>query len=211
MKLKRWVNALPIVLVVLIISWRGWEYFRQTQSSRPDYEDPTATQTQSQLIQAGGSAPQSETWQVVPGSVYDGDTLRVQRGVQELKIRFCGIDAPEKKQPRGIESRDYLRSLIAKGDGSVMLTPIEKDLYGRTVAELFVRPRPGKGYQPGEEIYLNGAMVQAGLAYHYERYSDNCENRDAIAAAEEIAQANGAGVWSDAAAVKPWEWRRAGR
>jgi len=117
-------------------------------------------------------------------------------------MRFCGIDAPEKKQPRGIESRDYLRSLIARGDGSVMLTPIEKDRYGRTVAELFVRPRPGTGYQPGEEIYLNGAMVQAGLAYHYERYSDNCENRDAIAAAGEISQSNGAGVWSDTAAVR---------
>ena len=44
------------------------------------------------------------------GSIYDGDTLRVVRGNEELKIRFCGIDAPELKQPLGVESRDYLRS-----------------------------------------------------------------------------------------------------
>ena len=31
-----------------------------------------------------------ELWSVKPGSVYDGDTLRVVRGNQELKIRFCG-------------------------------------------------------------------------------------------------------------------------
>ena len=55
-----------------------------------------------------------EVWSVKPGSIYDGDTLRVVKGNQELRIRFCGIDAPEKKQPLGIESRDYLRSRGAR-------------------------------------------------------------------------------------------------
>jgi len=53
----------------------------------------------------------AEQWQVKPGSVHDGDTLRVVRGDEELKVRLCGIDAPEIRQPLGIESRDYLRSL----------------------------------------------------------------------------------------------------
>jgi endonuclease YncB( thermonuclease family) len=52
----------------------------------------------------------AEQWQIKPGSIHDGDTLRVVRGNEELKIRLCGIDAPEIKQPLGIESRDYLRS-----------------------------------------------------------------------------------------------------
>jgi endonuclease YncB( thermonuclease family) len=51
-----------------------------------------------------------ERWQVKEGSIYDGDTLRVVRGTEELKIRFCGIDAPEKNQELGIEARDHLRS-----------------------------------------------------------------------------------------------------
>ena len=54
--------------------------------------------------------PKLERWQLKPGSIYDGDTLRVVRDGEELKIRLCGIDAPEIKQPLGIESRDYLRS-----------------------------------------------------------------------------------------------------
>ena len=54
----------------------------------------------------------AQQWRVKPGSIYDGDTLRVVRGNEELKIRFCGIDAPELKMPLGIESRDYLRSLF---------------------------------------------------------------------------------------------------
>jgi len=33
----------------------------------------------------------AEQWRVKPGSIYDGDTLRVIRGTEELKIRFCGM------------------------------------------------------------------------------------------------------------------------
>ncbi|NET31337.1 MAG: thermonuclease family protein [Cyanothece sp. SIO1E1] len=152
--------------------------------------------------------PESEHWQVVPGSVYDGDTLRVQRGEEELKIRFCGIDAPEKDQPLGIASRDHLRSLIDQGDGSIIVVPIARDRYGRMVAELFMQPRPGLGYQPGEEIFLNGQMVADGYAYHYARYADNCPNGKQIAGIEVVAKEQRLGVWAEPGAVKPWEWRR---
>lgn len=48
---------------------------------------------------------------LVPDTIYDGDTFRViSPQNEEIKIRLCGIDAPEKDQPLGIESRDYLRS-----------------------------------------------------------------------------------------------------
>ncbi len=49
-------------------------------------------------------------WRVKPGSIYDGDTLRLISEDREVKIRLCGIDAPEKQMPLGIESRDYLRT-----------------------------------------------------------------------------------------------------
>lgn len=123
-------------------------------------------------------------------------------------MRFCGIDAPEKSQPLGTQARDYLRSLLNKGDGSVVVVPVEKDKYGRTIAELFVTPLPGTGYQLEEEIHLNSQMVMAGLAYHYTRYSGNCPNRDAIVAAENIAKQKRTGVWAFSGAIPPWEWRK---
>ena len=142
-------------------------------------------------------------WRVKPGSVYDGDTLRLVRGNEELKVRFCGIDAPEKDQPLGIESRDYLRSLLDKGTGEIILVPIEKDRYGRTVAELFM-PIGGE-----EELLLNAEMVRAGLAWHYGKYSGNCPNQDVLIQQEAIAQSQGLGVHK-AGNVKPEEWRRKG-
>ena len=128
------------------------------------------------------SGPTSEHYRLVEGSVYDGDTLRVTDGRSETKIRFCGIDAPEKDQAGGIESRDHLRSLIAQGDGTLIVVPVETDRYGRTVAELFV-PIGGE-----EEIHLNSQMVADDHAYHYAQYSAGCPNKDAIARAEEMAK-----------------------
>ena len=123
-----------------------------------------------------------------------------------LKIRFCGIDAPEIKQPLGIESRDYLRSLIAKSDGTIHVLPIEEDRYERTVAELWIPIEPDFEGQ----IHLNTAMVEAGMAWHYERYSGNCESAENLVWAEEIAKDEKLGVWNGSH-EKPWEWRKANK
>jgi len=140
----------------------------------------------------------SEVWQIKEGSISDGDTLRVVKGSEELKIRLCGIDAPEKKQELGIASRDYLRSLVNKGDGRIYVTPIEEDRYGRTVAEL-IMPVP----TPEEEILLNEEMVRAGMAMVYPQVLGNCPNKDAIALAEEMAKESKAGVWKNPNSQSP--------
>lgn len=140
--------------------------------------------------------------------VSDGDTIAVDCDGQELKIRFCGIDAPEKKQPLGMESKDYLAKLVDRKQVYVMA--IETDRYGRTVAEIEVKG--DKRNDKGELIntFVNGEMVKAGYAYHYKQYSANCPNRNVIADAEAIAQKNKVGVWSGSH-VKPWDYRRASK
>ena len=117
------------------------------------------------------SGQQLEEWQLVPRSIYDGDTLRARRGDEELKIRFCGIDAPEVRMPMGIEARDHLRSLVDIGNGELLLLPVEQDRYGRTVAEVYVKDSRSTA------INLNVQMVRDGYAWHYEKYSGNCPIR----------------------------------
>jgi len=142
-----------------------------------------------------------EEWDLKPGSVYDGDTLRVIRDNEELKIRFCGIDAPEKKMAMGVESRDHLRSLVEIGKGELLLRPIEKDRYGRTVAEVYVQDSEDTA------INLNVQMVRDGYAWHYERYSNTCPVRGEFALAQKAAQSEGIGIW-DGNPQPPWEWRK---
>ena len=65
--------------------------------------------------------------------VSDGDTSAVDCSGKELRIRFCGIDAPEKAQPLGMESKALMTKLV---DGKqVYVTAIESDRYGRTVLQ----------------------------------------------------------------------------
>ncbi|MFG6107180.1 thermonuclease family protein [Leptothoe sp. EHU-05/26/07-4] len=60
----------------------------------------------------------------------------------------------------------------------------------------------------GSEIHLNSQMVMDGMAYHYEKYSSRCPQPDVLVRAEEIAKKQSAGVWADAGAMKPWDYRK---
>ena len=166
--------------------------------------DSVGTEVNGQNAIASDNGIIPEVWQVKPGSIYDGDTLRVVRGDEELKIRFCGIDAPEKKMPMGVASRDHLRSLVDISDGEVLLVPIEKDRYGRTVAEVYVKDSRSTA------INLNVQMVRDGYAWHYEKYSGNCPIRGEFAIAQELAQKESLGIWNGNP-QPPWEWRRANK
>ena len=150
--------------------------------------------------------PDSEVYRLVEGSVYDGDTLRVKRcgeRCEELKIRLCGIDAPEMDQPMGTQARDHLRSLLNQGDGTLIVLPVEQDRYGRTVAEIFVPV-----VHEEKEIHLTTQMVMDGYAYHYSRYSGGCPNGQVLAGAEEQAKEQHLGVWTNPSARKPWDYRQ---
>jgi hypothetical protein len=93
MNWKRIANSsVPLVGLLLI----GYSYLAKEFNSLPGIFFSTSPPTN------------SEPWFIK--SVYDGDTLRLVRGNEELKIRLCGIDSPELDQPLGIESRDYLRT-----------------------------------------------------------------------------------------------------
>ena len=104
----------------------------------------------------------------------------------------------------GIESRDHLRSLADINNGGLLIVPIEKDRYNRTVAEVYVKDSPSTA------INLNVQMVRDGYAWHYERYSGNCPIRNEFAIAQEAAQSENLGIWNGNP-QPPWEWRKANK
>ncbi|MGH2414912.1 MAG: hypothetical protein ACRDEA_14715 [Microcystaceae cyanobacterium] len=74
--MKRLLKAIPLLIALALIS--------QTCSSRTSGISPSKTVS---------TASELAVWQVKPDSVYDGDTLRVVKGSQELKLRSACIDA----------------------------------------------------------------------------------------------------------------------
>ncbi len=70
-----------------------------------------------------------------PIHTIDGDTLRI--GPERIRLR--GIDTPELSEPRGQEARQRLEQLLK--EGPIRIVPHGQDVYGRTVADVFVNGR----------------------------------------------------------------------
>ncbi|WP_181416716.1 thermonuclease family protein [Nitrospira lenta] len=70
-----------------------------------------------------------------PIHTIDGDTLRM--GAERIRLR--GIDTPELTEPRGPEARQRLEQLLK--EGPIRIVPHGQDVYGRTVADVFVSGR----------------------------------------------------------------------
>lgn len=125
--------------------------------------------------------------------VSDGDTITVLKGVQQVKIRFYGIDAPEKRQAFGKAAKRYLISLVA--NRNVEIEPVTQDRYGRTVALVFA-----------DGTNINQKMVQDGYAWVYRKYCKIAFCSQWLRL-ERDAREQKLGLWSDPHPVPPWEWR----
>jgi endonuclease YncB( thermonuclease family) len=202
MKFKALVSLLPLVALSLLIAiiWQQWQTSQAAR--RPDYDNPTAP-----ALQGLAPRPESDPAEVV--NVHDGVTITVKLGWQKVRVRLCGIDAPELSQPFGVQSRDHLRSLLASSGNQVILYVSDIDRYGRKVAELYVPAHNPQ--QPEEEKLLNDEQLLAGMAYVYTKYASRCPNGRGFAQMEAKAKQQRRGVWSDSTAMKPWDYRKTQR
>ena len=128
--------------------------------------------------------------------ITDGDTLTILVDRREVKVRFAGIDAPEKKQAFGQRSKEHLSDCAF--DKAVSVEWSKTDRYGRTI---------GKVISDGVDCGLR--QVQDGLAWHYKAYAkeQSATDRGSYADAEFQAVARKAGLWSDPHPTPPWEFR----
>ncbi|MGD8551682.1 MAG: thermonuclease family protein [Methyloceanibacter sp.] len=123
-------------------------------------------------------------------SAIDGDSLNMQ-------IRLFGIDTPEAVQickddqgrdyPCGQVASDALAKLVQ--DKIVSCKVKTRDRYGRPVAICYA-----------DNIDIGGALVDAGVAVAFRKYSDK------YVANEERARAARRGLWAGTFEM-PWDYR----
>ena len=146
----------------------------------------------------------SEEVKIISGiaKVTDGDTIRIEG----KKIRFFGIDAPEKKQqckkpwlsvsfisfskdyPCGQISTDKLKKKI--NNELLICKWTNKDKYKRYIAECFK-----------DETNINAWMVRNGYAVAYRKYSKKFVSQEIFAKKEKL------GLWAGNFDM-PWNWRK---
>lgn len=126
--------------------------------------------------------------------VTDGDTIKARCGepgtYEQVTVRITEIDAPEKRQPFGEQSKQSLSALCYQAQAIISST--SNDRYGRTLAQVECK---------GKDVALH--QVQAGLAWWYVQYGKD----QAIRTAEQRSRAARTGLWADAKPVPPWEYR----
>jgi endonuclease YncB( thermonuclease family) len=128
------------------------------------------------------------------GRVIDGDTL----DVGQIRVRLEGIDAPELAQACttaggeswqcGRKAAAFLRSLAQNKD--LICDQTGTDKYQRSLAVCYT-----------EGININEAMVRAGFAWAFVRYSTAYVTIEAEARAQKL------GIWQGSAEA-PWDFRR---
>lgn len=124
--------------------------------------------------------------------IVDGDTFDLLVDKTTYRIRLAGIDAPEKGQDFGTASKQLLGTLCKDELLTVVVTDTDRNK--RKIAEVYT----------GKKLWVNKEMIAKGMAWHFIKYSSSKE----LAAAEQQARKNKAGLWNANNAVAPWEWRK---
>ncbi len=135
-------------------------------------------------------------------SVSDGDTIHVLRedNNKSIKVRLHAIDAPELKQNFGEHSKQCLEDELENKPLSIVIQAVDR--YDRAVADIKVA---------GENINL--IMIEKGCAWFYTAFGNqlSSQNRNLYREAQNRAKLIGIGLWEDANAQAPWNYRRANR
>lgn len=124
--------------------------------------------------------------------IADGDTLTIlDANNNQYKTRLAEIDAPEKKQSFGNNSKQNLSSLCYGKQATI--TTSKNDQYNRVI-----------GYVNCDGINANKHQVQTGMAWAYKQYVKDPE----FYRLEIDAKTNKRGLWVDSNPIEPWKFRK---
>ncbi len=141
-----------------------------------------------------GATENSHAWSGKVVHVADGDAITVMKSGKKVKVRLYGIDTPETKQWYGQNAKAFTSSQVM--GKTVDVQEIDVDLYGQALGVVTVGG-----------LVLNKHLLEYGYAWLYDRY---CKKAfcHAWAKAETEAKKAKRGLWKNAKAVPPWEYRR---
>jgi micrococcal nuclease len=126
-------------------------------------------------------------------SVEDGDTIEIMYEGKNVRVRLYGIDCPEDGQAFSAKAKQYTTALCTNKKVRVLKRTI--DTQGRIIGDVMLDD--GKS--------LAKELLSAGYAWHYKQYSSDID----LALLEDDARKKKKGLWIDADAMAPWEYRKA--
>jgi len=125
-----------------------------------------------------GTRKQTETVDVL--DVVDGDTILLTDG---RKVRYIGVNTPERDQPFYNEATQLNRELVYGKTVTLHFSGRRTDRYGRTLAMVYV-----------DDIRVGDSLIAAGLAVVY-GFPDNAKFLPPLVATQRAAMDRRIGLW----------------
>ena len=178
-KNKLSIPVLLILLVLFVIS--TWQ--QPNVLNIPDTPQPTSTLSPdtTQLISPEPLSATSEAFLV--SRVIDGDTIELANGE---KVRYIGIDTPEKKQDECFnqEATQKNKELVEGKMVQLVSDVSNRDRYGRLLRYVYV-----------DDTFVNDLLVKQGFA-QATSYPPDIKYQDLFSQSQRIAQEKNLGLWS---------------
>ena len=114
--------------------------------------------------------------------ILDGDTVQLAGGE---RVRYIGIDTPEKGEPFSEEAKELNQKLVLGKRIEIEFDVQERDKYGRLLGYVYV-----------DNIFVNAELVKAGLAVLY-TYPPNVKHTEYFTKLQKQAREKKAGIWSE--------------
>jgi endonuclease YncB( thermonuclease family) len=137
------------------------------------------------------------TLQVKVTEVQSGNTLVVSNTSRALKVRLKGIAPPEAGQPFSDVAREHLKMLVLDKAVALDYTNLSDGYFEGKISI--------NGIDVGSQMLRDGAAWYNPSRAHALSEAD----RELYAMCEKAARDEKRGLWSDAGAVAPWEFRAA--
>lgn len=113
--------------------------------------------------------------------VIDGDTIELNNSE---RVRFSGINTPEKGECYYQEAKDILKSVILDKEVYLEKDRTDKGKYGRLLRYVYYNG-----------VLVNAFLVERGYAKVYDKYSYDTKKYEELKEKEDVAKEGVLGVW----------------
>lgn len=120
-------------------------------------------------------------------AIVDGDTIRVEVAGEVLRLRYIGINAPERGTPFADEATEANRRLVAGARVRLQRDVSDTDRFGRLLRYVWVE-------RDGSWLMVNAELVRMGLAVA-RRYPPDTGYHALLEEAQRQAREEGLGIW----------------
>ena len=123
--------------------------------------------------------------------IVDGDTIDVEIGGETYRLRYIGVNTPERDQPLYREAKEANRALVMGREVRLVRDVSETDGYGRLLRYVWVG-----------DTFVNGELVRRGFA-QASTYPPDVARQAELGALQREAIAERRGMWAGAGPTVP--------